>query len=136
MQLARLLLAIPFVAACLNAQSKPLSYGPNFLWGTAMSAHQVEGQQGGGDNSDWYAFEHATPCNIVNCETADIATDHWEKYSDDIDLAADLGTNTLRISIAWEKVEPSQNGFRDDIIDHYKTELQAIKNKGLRPMIT
>lgn len=47
-------------------------YQPEFLWGAAISAHQVEGVFGGGTNSDWWFFEHFGN-NILNGDTADIA---------------------------------------------------------------
>src|SRR5687768_8799595 len=85
-------------------------YGPEFLWGAAISAHQVEGVTGGGQNSDWWLFEH-TSGNILNGDTADVATDYWHRYPEDLRLGRSLGLNTIRTSIAWEKVEPAPGIF-------------------------
>ncbi len=117
------------------AQQRPPSYGPQFLWGAAISAHQAEGIPGGGQLSDWYVFEY-TPGNILHGETADIATDQWQRYSEDLRYASSLGLNTFRTSIAWEKVEPLQNVFNSAVIQHYRMELQSMRSMGLRPMIT
>src|SRR5512141_1677304 len=64
---------------CLNATrailgqytqggGSPMAYDSNFLWGAAISAHQVEGAFEGGENGDWYRFEH-TPGNVLNGDT-------------------------------------------------------------------
>src|SRR3954470_14194868 len=110
-------------------------YPSTFLWGTAMAAHQVEGLTGGGENADWYPFEH-TPGHIYNNDTADIATDHWNRYEEDFRLASALGVNTIRTSVAWEKIEPLEGQFSEEAIQHYRTEFTSMRKFGLRPMIT
>ena len=52
--------------------------------------------------SDWYVFEH-TDHHIANGETADVATDHWHRYSEDLALATEIGVNSVGTSIAWER---------------------------------
>src|SRR5437763_113393 len=136
MQARRVLFSasLPLCIAVLGQQRSP-SYGPNFLWGAATSAHQVEGILGGGQNSDWYLFEH-TPGNILNGDNADVATNHWERYSEDFGYAAAMGLKTVRTSVSWEKIEPTEAGFNTAVIQHYRTELQKMRSMGLRPMIT
>src|SRR3954447_2842106 len=109
-------LLLPSVVAG-QSPSGQVRYSPKFLWGVATSAHQTEGLTGGGVNADWYAFEH-TPGNIRNGDTADVATDHWDRYRIDLDVAKQLGVNSFRTSVAWEKVEPSRGVFNPDVIRH------------------
>lgn len=111
------------------------TYPSSFLWGTALSAHQVEGLTGGGQNADCYPFEH-TPGHIYNNDTADIATDHWDRYPGDFKLASEIGVNTIRTSLAWEKVELAQGQFSNDVIQHYRAEFIYMRSLGIRPMIT
>src|SRR4051812_20025436 len=95
----------PSIFTCLiglqlqSTATAQTSYPSSFLWGTAMSAHQVEGLAGGGENADWYPFEH-TPGHTYNNDTADIATDHWRRYQQDFQLGASLGLNTIRTSVS------------------------------------
>jgi beta-glucosidase len=129
-----------FVGWILMSQSEPRavaqqSYPSTFLWGTALSAHQVEGKTGGGENADWYPFERI-PGKIYGDDTADIATDHWNRYPGDFQLAASIGVNTIRTSVAWEKIEPKAGKFSEDVIQHYRAEFCYLKQLGLRPMIT
>ncbi|MBX9765960.1 MAG: family 1 glycosylhydrolase, partial [Bdellovibrionales bacterium] len=111
----------------------------NFLWGAAFSHHQTEGKTGGGENGDW--FEFSNPANgkkspIENGDTANVAVDFWNRYPEDITIARDLSLNTLRTSVSWEKIEPRQGEFNQEVMDHYKKIFAEMKAKGLRPMIS
>lgn len=127
--------AVFVVAGVQPAALAQATYPPGFLWGAAMSAHQVEGLSGGGQNVDWYPFEH-TPGNIYDSQNADVATDHWDRYQGDFQLASKIGLNTIRTSLAWEKVEPAEGQFNQDVIQHYRDVLTYMHQQGLRPMIT
>ncbi len=107
-------------------------YESAFLWGAAISAHQAEGVFGGGENSDWYQFEHA-PGKILNGDTADIATDHWHRYSEDFEIARDLGLNSIRTSIAWEKIQPGPGQYDLAPIDHYREMLVRMRAPAYGP---
>jgi beta-glucosidase len=111
------------------------AYEPSFVWGAAASAHQTEGLFGKGENSDWYAFEHRDPSPIRNHDTADVATDFWHRYDEDFALAQQMGLQSVRISFAWEKVEPQPGHFDEGVIAHYRAIALAMRARGLRPMI-
>jgi beta-glucosidase len=116
-----------------------ISYPSDFMWGAAFSAHQTEGSvAGGGTQSDWYKFEHTSKNgkpNIKNGDTSEIATDHWNRFPEDIKLASDLGLRTLRTSVAWEKIEPRKGEFNHEVILHYRKELQTMLEFGIKPML-
>jgi beta-glucosidase/6-phospho-beta-glucosidase/beta-galactosidase len=65
-----------------------------FLFGTATSAHQIEGSN---TNSDWWEWEQSpgTPC----VEPSGDACDFYHRYREDIALMAGLGFNAFRFSI-------------------------------------
>lgn len=112
-----------------------VTYPSTFLWGTAISAHQVEGLSGGGQYSDWYPFEH-TPGNIYDNANADVATDQWDRYQQDFQLADSIAVKTIRTSVAWEKVEPAEGQFNASVIQHYRDVFTYMRSLGIRPMIT
>ncbi|HEX6140319.1 MAG TPA: family 1 glycosylhydrolase, partial [Candidatus Limnocylindria bacterium] len=58
-----------------DAAGRSLAFPGGFLWGTATSAHQVEGDN---RNSDWWAWElrPGTPC----LEPSGDAVDHFHRY--------------------------------------------------------
>lgn len=59
----------------------------DFLWGVANASFQVEGTPA---DSDWSRWTH-TEGKIADKSTADVATDFWNRYEEDIILAEKLG---------------------------------------------
>ncbi len=106
-------------------------FPPNFLWGTATAAHQVEGNN---INSDIWLLEHVPGTPFV--EPSGDAVDHYHRYPEDIALLADLGFNSYRFSIEWARVEPEDGFFSPAAINHYRQMLLACRAHGLRPMVT
>jgi beta-glucosidase len=102
-----------------------------FLFGTAQSAHQVEG---GNVNSDWWAWEHTpgTPC----VEPSGDACDVYHRYRDDVALMAGLGLNAFRFSIEWARIEPEEGEFSAAALDHYRHVLLDCREHGLAPIVT
>jgi len=124
-----------FTASSLD--SLPLRVPGGFLWGTATSAHQVEG---GCTNNNWYAFE-ASPAlsgrpRILEGQRAGNAADHWNRYRDDIRLMKDLGLNAYRFSVEWSKIEPLEGTFDENAIAHYSDVLRELRAAGITPMVT
>jgi len=107
------------------------TFPDGFLFGTAQSAHQVEG---GNVNSDWWAWEHAegTPC----VEPSGDACDFYHRYADDIALMAGLGVNAFRFSIEWARIEPEEGEFSKAALDHYRRVLINCREHGLAPIVT
>jgi beta-glucosidase len=103
----------------------------NFLWGTAISAHQSEGNN---INSDAWLCETVTP--TLYAEPSRDACDSYHRYAEDIAIAADLGFNCHRIGIEWARIEPEQGLFATAELDHYRRVLDACHAHGLAPMVT
>ena len=106
-----------------------MSYPKNFLWGTATSSHQVEGNN---TNNDWWRWEQQG--KVKNLSGA--AADHFHKFEEDFQLAARLGHNAHRFSLEWSRIEPEQGRFDAAAIAHYQKVLDALKAKSLTPIIT
>ena len=102
-----------------------------FLFGTATSAHQVEG---GNTNSDWWEWEHrvGTPCR----EPSGDACDFYHRYREDIALMAGLGFNAFRFSIEWARVEPEEGEFSMAVLDHYRRVLATCRESRIVPIVT
>jgi beta-glucosidase len=128
--------ALVLIPSTLMAES-PNHYPKAFIWGAALSAHQAEGAFGGGENGDWYAYEHQTGgvSPIANQANADVATDFWHRYDEDFQIASDLGLNSLRTSVAWEKIEPQLGVFNEEAMNHYHEIFAKMKSHGIKPMI-
>ena len=82
---------------------------PNdFVWGTATSSYQVEGavNEDGRGPSIWDRFAH-TPGTISDRSTGDIATDHFHRYKEDVQLMKAAGSEGLSI---FDRVAPRLPG--------------------------
>ncbi len=111
--------------------TQAVTFPPNFWWGVAGAAHQIEG---GNVNSDWWVMEH-TPGAPVEEPSGD-ACDHYHRYADDIALIAALGFNTYRFSIEWARIEPEEGEFSYAALEHYRRMLAACHEHGLTPVVT
>lgn len=119
------------------------SFPPDFLWGASTSAHQVEG----GNNNDWAQWERLHADRLAergkdNPGAKDVqnymsgqAAQHYERYEEDLDLAAAISLNAYRFSIEWSRVEPKAGTFNKDAIEHYRRVIEAAKDRGLEPVV-
>ena len=106
-------------------------FPPDFLWGSATAAHQVEG---GSVNNDWWAWEHSPGSGCV--EPSGDAIDQWNRFDADFALLASLGQNAHRISLEWSKIEPEPGEFSRAAIDHYRAVLESLARHGLTAFVT
>jgi beta-glucosidase len=110
---------------------QPRALPKDFLWGTAISAHQSEGNN---TNSDSWLRENVTP-TLFKDRSGD-ACDSYHRYGEDIAIAAKLGFNCYRLGIEWARVEPSEGCFSNAELDHYADVLETCRTHGLKPVVT
>ncbi len=99
-----------------------------FLWGSATASYQVEG---GINNTDW-----ALGAREGRLPVCGDATDHYNLFEQDFDIAKSLGHNAHRFSIEWARIEPEEGVFDDKEIEHYRTAIRALRMRGIEPMVT
>ena len=107
-------------------------FPPDFKWGCATAAHQVEGNN---TNNDWWAWEQ-TEGHIKQEHRSALACDWWERAEEDFDRAAALGQNAHRLSVEWSRIEPREGFFDDAALDRYRTMLRALRERAIEPMVT
>lgn len=105
----------------------------NFLFGVAMSGHQVEGNN---INSDWWYYENNKKNRKYPVEPSGIANDFWNRYKEDIDLICELNSNCVRLGVEWSRIEPSIGYFDEEAIYRYKEIFQYAKSKKLKIFLT
>ncbi len=66
------------------------------------------------------------------------ATDWWdlETAAADFDRAAELGLNSLRLSVEWSRIEPEQGVFDRTALRKYAEMIGLLRARGLAPMVT
>ncbi len=102
-----------------------------FLWGTAISAHQSEGNN---LNADAWLCETVTPS--LYKEPSRDACDSYNRWAEDVAICADLGFNCYRFGIEWARIEPEPGLFSNAELDRYRRILEACHARGLKPMVT
>ena len=105
-----------------------IRFPAGFLWGASTSAYQIEG---GNTHADWWAWERDGRV----AEPSARAADSWNRWSDDLDLAASLGLGIYRISIEWSRVEPEPGRFDEAAIARYAEILAGIRERGMQSMV-
>jgi beta-glucosidase len=121
-------------------EKKVLQFPDGFLWGTSISAYQVEG----GNKNDWSEWEKCgerVGClkkENKNCldYVCGNACDFYNQYERTFDLAKDLNNNAIRLGIEWSRIEPEKGKFNYEVIAHYKKMIQAAKAKNLQVALT
>ncbi|XP_024528660.1 beta-glucosidase 6-like isoform X1 [Selaginella moellendorffii] len=114
------------------------SFPKGFVFGAASSAYQYEGaaREDGRQPSIWDVYAHI-PGKIVDKSTADVASDQYHRYKEDISLLHSLNADAYRLSIAWSRMFPDgTQHVNPKAIAHYNNVIDALLNKGLKPYVT
>jgi beta-glucosidase len=114
------------------------TFPKDFLWGVATSSFQIEGawSEDGKGESIWDRFNHE-PGRILQGHDADIACDHYHRWSQDLDLVRDLGIKAYRFSISWPRIQPSGRGTPlEKGLDFYERIVDGCLSRGIEPAIT
>ncbi|MEQ9098007.1 MAG: GH1 family beta-glucosidase [Imperialibacter sp.] len=113
-------------------------FGNDFTWGVATAAFQTEGAWNldGKGESVWDRFTH-TKGKIKTGDHANIATDFYHRYEQDIDLVKLMGFESFRFSIAWPRLLPKGTGhINSKGIDFYHRVIDYCLENGITPWIT
>ncbi|WP_073083544.1 GH1 family beta-glucosidase [Chitinophaga jiangningensis] len=113
-------------------------FGDDFLWGVTISAFQNEGafSDDGKGPSIWDTFS-ARKGKIKDRSHAQVATDFYNRFLQDILLAKILGFSVFRFSIAWSRILPKGTGeINPHGIAFYHRVIDACLEVGLEPYIT
>ena len=101
----------------------------NFLFGASSSSYQYEG--GLDEHNASAAFYKAKDLPI-----AGDAIDFWNRYEGDIkQIKEELGINSFRISIAWDRIAPALNKYDTIAIAQYQKITQTLKDNGIEPIV-
>ncbi|MCV2358669.1 beta-glucosidase [Paucibacter sp. TC2R-5] len=113
-------------------------FPPDFVWGVATSAFQIEGASAadGKGPSIWDSF-CAKPGAIADASNGDIACQHYQRWAEDLDMIAALGVNAYRFSVSWPRVQPSGSGaWNEKGLDFYERIVDGLLARGQQPHLT
>jgi beta-glucosidase len=106
-----------------------VEFPESFLWGSAVSGHQIEG---GNRHSDWWHWELATSTQ----PNSGAAVDHWNRFEEDYDLLEKMGHQAFRIGIEWARIEPQKGVFDPATAAHYRKMLESLRRRGIKICLT
>ena len=108
----------------------------DFVWGSATSSFQIEGDRAGRGESIWDRF-CTVPGAILDGSNGDVACAHVEHAAADVQLMSELGLDAYRFSISWPRVIPSGHG---DVaaagLDFYSRLVDELLAAGIEPYVT
>ncbi|MHB8144258.1 MAG: family 1 glycosylhydrolase, partial [Vulcanimicrobiaceae bacterium] len=107
----------------------PSGMQPTFRFGVATADHQCEAYTGQDDIRDlWERARGLTPRGR--------ATDFWNRYREDADLAEGLGCRAFRLSLSWARLEPEPGKWDDAAFAHYRDVLAYLREKKMATVVT
>jgi len=121
-----------------NTNDLARMFPPDFAWGVATSAFQIEGAafEDGRGESIWDRFCRV-PGVIADGSNGDVACDHYHRLDADLDLVASLGVDLYRFSVAWPRVQPSGEGdWNEKGLAFYDRLVDGLLARGLAPHLT
>ncbi|NJM47209.1 MAG: beta-glucosidase [Alkalinema sp. RU_4_3] len=116
----------------------PPEFPPDFLWGVATSAYQIEGAAAvdGRKPSVWDTFSQKWG-RTKDGKTGAVACDHYHRFEEDIQLMVALGVKQYRFSIAWPRVIPDGRGQVNAAgIDFYSRLVDRLLANNIDPVPT
>ncbi|MGJ6969835.1 GH1 family beta-glucosidase [Streptosporangium sp. G11] len=114
------------------------AFPPDFRWGVATSAYQIEGaaSEDGKTPSIWDTF-CTKPGAVAGDESGDVACDHYHRMPADVALMADLGVDTYRFSVSWPRVQPGGRGpVNGPGLDFYDRLVDELLAADIDPWVT
>ena len=114
------------------------AFPPDFLWGAATSAYQIEGavNEDGRVPSVWDRFA-SLPGTTFQGQTGEIAADHYHRMEEDVALMAELNLSSYRFSLSWPRILPQGNGAVNERgLDFYDRLVDTLLAHGIRPLAT
>ncbi len=111
-----------------------IRFDPPFRFGAASAATQIED---GNTATDWYVW--TGPASLGGMEKGTFVGDAVRGFSlveTDVALAADLGLDAYRFSMEWARIEPARDAIDETALAHYQAQLEDMRRRGLRPVVT
>lgn len=104
-----------------------------FLWGTATSSHQVEGNN---TLNNWWAWEQESG-HIANDQKSGSACEWWGgRWREDFDRAAEGNQNAHRFSIEWSRIQCLPDRWDEASLDRYREMVRGLTERGMTPLVT
>ncbi len=111
-----------------------------FLWGAAISNVQAEGGYlENGKSLNVYDTLEVLP--EIGTEpvasSTDVASDHYHRYKEDIELMREMGFKACRFSVVWSRTHPSDDGkMNEKGMAFYESVVDTMLEAGIEPVVS
>ncbi|XP_059047373.1 myrosinase 1-like [Achroia grisella] len=116
------------------------TFPPDFKFGAATAAYQVEGAWNISDKgvSIWDKITHEKSYLISDGSSGDIACDSYHQWRRDLEMLTELGVHFYRFSISWPRLLPTgfPNHISEDGKRYYNELIDSLLEKGIEPAVT
>ena len=112
---------------------KDFAFPEGFIWGSAVAAHQIEGNN---IHSDRWRDELELQKQNPNHEVSGMACNAYNMVEEDVQLLSELGHQAYRFNVEWARIEPEEGVFDKEAAEHYLHELVLLKEKGIKTFVT
>lgn len=106
----------------------------SFFWGGATASYQCEGAWNVDDKAesmwDYYLHKH-------DLEDADVASDHYHRYEEDIRMMSEGGHTSYRFSLSWPRIIKNREGdINQKGLDFYHKLIDTCIKYDIEPFVT
>ncbi len=124
----------------MEIQNQTLIFPPQFFWGCATSAHQIEG----GLVNDWSEWETSAR-RLKELEKKQVdpqdfisgaAANSYLENNADIACLKELGVNAYRFSVDWSRIEPVEGKFNEEALAYYLEFIKKLRANKIEPFVT
>ncbi|TDH07710.1 hypothetical protein EPR50_G00108310 [Perca flavescens] len=117
------------------------TFPSGFLWGSGTSAFQTEGawDQEGKGPSIWDHFTNSTVSGNLVKETANVASDSYTRWEEDVEALEYLGARSYSFSLSWPRLFPDGNARGQPntaAVQHYSRLIERLLEKEIEPIVT
>jgi beta-glucosidase len=63
-------------------------------------------------------------------------THHYYLYKKDLSLLKELGVNAYRFSLEWSRIQPEEDQWSMEAIQHYQDIIDILHREDIEPMVT
>jgi len=123
----------------LHPTAADAAFPPDFLWGSATAAYQIEGaaREDGKGLSIWDVF-CTREGRIEGGQDGQTACDHYHRWSEDVAVMRDIGLQSYRFSLSWPRLLPEGDPSRINPagLAFYDRLVDALLEAAIQPLIT
>jgi len=106
----------------------------SWRFGAASASAQIEDDN---THTDWWLYTAPASLGGLGHHTfVGEATRGYSLAIEDVGLVHELGLDSYRFSIEWARIEPARDVIDETAIAHYRSELEALRAMGIRPLVT